>query len=56
MAVYHENDLGRELAGPALIHFDFTSVLIPSGFTAKVETDGICVLREKGDADHDGIQ
>ena len=56
VAVYHENDLGRELAGPALIHFDFTSVLIPSGFTAKVETDGICVLREKGDADHDGIQ
>lgn len=47
VAVYRQADLSRELFGPALIHFDFTSVLIPTGFSAKVEKDGICVLRER---------
>ena len=47
VAVYRQADLSRELVGPALIHFDFTSVLIPTGFSAKVEKDGICVLRER---------
>lgn len=31
--VYRERDLKRPLEGPALIHFDFTSVLIPRDFT-----------------------
>lgn len=46
--VYRRCDLNRELNGPALIHFDFTSVLIPVGFSAQVERDGVCVLRKKG--------
>lgn len=46
--VYRRCDLNREMNGPALIHFDFTSVLIPVGFSAQVERDGVCVLRKKG--------
>lgn len=55
-AVYRGIGLGDVIDGPALVHFDYTSVLIPTGFTAEVETDGICVLKEKGGTARDGIQ
>ncbi len=45
--IYHQIDLNRELNGPALVHFDFTSVLIPIGFSARVEGDGVCVLQKR---------
>ena len=41
VTVYHECDLSEEIAGPALVEFDYTSVLIPEGFTSKIMDDGL---------------
>lgn len=47
VTIYHKEDLARELFGPALIHLDFTTILVPPGFSAKTEQDGLCVLKKQ---------
>ena len=39
--VYSETDLDRDIRGPSIIKFDYTSVLIPEGFCSKLLDDGI---------------
>lgn len=54
--VYHEDDLLRELTGPALISFAYTTVLVPKDFTVMAVKDGICALRVKGGETHGELQ
>lgn len=39
--VYSEGDLGKSIVGPAIINFDYTSVLVPNGFVSSLLDDGI---------------
>jgi len=39
--VYSETDLDRDIRGPSIVKFDYTSVLIPEGFCSKLLDDGI---------------
>lgn len=41
VTVYHECDLNDDIVGPALVEFDYTSVLIPEGFTSRIRDDGL---------------
>ena len=44
--VYHENDLKRDIEGPALMEFDYTSVLVPQGFSSRVIDDGLLSIKK----------
>lgn len=46
--VYGEGNLAQGIQGPALIDFDYTTVVVPQGFTGSVEYDGILTLRKDG--------
>ncbi len=39
--VYSETDLINEISGPALINFDYTSILVPKGFKSNIVDNGI---------------
>jgi N-methylhydantoinase A len=47
--IYHdqadENSMSESIVGPALIHFDYTSVLIPKGFVSRQVLDGVLSLK-----------
>ncbi len=44
--VYSETDLDKEISGPSIIKFDYTSVLIPKGFKSNIIEDGILSIRK----------
>ena len=44
--VYTENDLNKTLNGPALIEFDYTSVLVPEKFSVKLIDDGMLSIKK----------
>ena len=46
VTVYHECDLNEAIDGPALVEFDYTSVLIPAGFTSKIVDDGLLSIKK----------
>ncbi len=51
IAVFRGEGLRQETEGPALVNFDFTSVLVPAGYIFYRETDGLYLLKRKdGDA------
>ena len=45
--VYSETDLDKEIVGPAIIKFDYTSVQIPDSFSCKIINDGILSITKK---------
>ena len=47
--VYSETDLEREIQGPAIIKFDYTSVLVPDGFKSDILADGILSIVKEGE-------
>lgn len=47
--VYHENDLEQTITGPALIEFDYTSVLIPCGFKSQILDEGLLSIKKIGE-------
>lgn len=47
VTVFHEENFSHEIFGPALIHLDFTTILVPSGVSAKKTQDGLCVLKKR---------
>lgn len=46
VTVYHECDLNDSIVGPAVIEFDYTSVLVPEGFTSNIIDDGLLSIRK----------
>ena len=46
ITAYHENDLEDGIEGPALIEFDYTSVLVPQGFVSGVIDDGLLSIKK----------
>lgn len=47
--VYSETDLDKNIVGPAIIKFDYTSVLVPKGFVSKTLNDGILSIKKGGE-------
>lgn len=45
--VYSETDLDRIIRGPSIVKFDYTSVLIPEGFSSKLLDDGILSISKE---------
>ena len=46
VTVYHECDLDDTIVGPALIEFDYTSVLVPCGFKSEILDDGLLSIKK----------
>ena len=46
--VYGEGNLTRGIQGPALIDFSYTTAVVPKGFIAQVEYEGILTLKKDG--------
>lgn len=46
VTVYHECDLDDTILGPALIEFDYTSVLVPCGFKSEILDDGLLSIKK----------
>ena len=44
--VYSETDVENEINGPAIIKFDYTSILIPFGFKSMLLNDGILSIKK----------
>lgn len=47
--VYSETDLDKEIIGPAIIKFDYTSVLVPKNFKSNLISDGILSITDRGE-------
>ena len=45
--VYTENDLKKRIHGPALIEFDYTSILVPENFSVNKIDDGLLSIKKK---------
>ncbi|HII08740.1 MAG TPA: hydantoinase/oxoprolinase family protein [Methanosphaera sp.] len=45
--IYSETDLDKIIEGPAIIKFDYTSIMIPDGFKTKLVDDGILSIKKK---------
>ena len=45
--VYGEGNLTRGIQGPALIDFSYTTAVVPKGFIAQVEYEGILTLKKE---------
>lgn len=46
--VYYGGDLTKNITGPALVNFAYTTVLIPDGFVGKTIKNGILTLTKEG--------
>lgn len=44
--VYSETDLDKTIEGPAIIKFDYTSIMIPDGFRTKLADNGILSIKK----------
>lgn len=44
---YYENDLEKAINGPAILNFDYTSVLVPEGFSSEILDEGILSIKRR---------
>ena len=44
--VFSETDLDNQIRGPAIIKFDYTSVLVPAGFESSILDNGILSIKK----------
>ena len=44
--VFSETDLDNQIYGPAIIKFDYTSVLVPTGFESSILDNGILSIKK----------
>lgn len=47
--VYSETDLNKEIIGPAIVNFDYTSVLIPNNFKSRILDEGMLSITKCGE-------
>lgn len=49
VSVYSETDLDKVIRGPAIIKFDYTSILVPKGFVSVLLDDGMLSIKLEDD-------